>query len=125
MDELEKAAYEFMNQPRNDEERLEGMLQCDIIQAIEDGFNGHDVRRDVILKDVNWLIEMVLKQHQEIERLKFDGERGYDILASVRDTLLPLVSPIGNACGDMTTCTVSNPECIKCLAEQIKDQFED
>jgi DNA-directed RNA polymerase subunit RPC12/RpoP len=62
---------------------------------------------------------------KEIERIRADGERAYDILASVRDTLLHLVSPIGNACGDMTSCTVSNPECIKCLAEQIKDQFED
>jgi hypothetical protein len=69
--------------------------------------------------------EKVERLQKEIEQLKDDNDRAYDILANVRDILLPLVNPIGNACGDMGACTVSNPECIKCLAEQIRGQFED
>lgn len=57
MDSLERSAFEFINQPRDDEEWLEALIESDIAQAVEDGFNGHKVRRDVILKDVNWLIE--------------------------------------------------------------------
>jgi len=67
MDELEKSAYRFMNQPRNEREKLEQILQHDIIQAIEDGFNGHDVRREEILKDVNWLIETVIRLGTEVK----------------------------------------------------------
>jgi hypothetical protein len=66
MDKAEKSAYAFMNQPRNKKERLESLLQHDIIQAVEDGFNGHDVRRDVILKDVNWLIEQVANKEKQL-----------------------------------------------------------
>jgi hypothetical protein len=33
--------------------RLENLMQCDIIQAIEDDFNGHDIRRETILNDVS------------------------------------------------------------------------
>jgi predicted nuclease with TOPRIM domain len=66
MDKLEKAAYRFMNQPRSEKEKLEMIRQCDIIQAIEDGFNGHKVNRDEILKDVNWLIEQAEKLEKEL-----------------------------------------------------------
>jgi predicted nuclease with TOPRIM domain len=66
MDKLEKAAYRFMNQPRSEKEKLEMIRQCDIIQAIEDGFNDHKVNRDEILKDVNWLIEQAEKLEKEL-----------------------------------------------------------
>jgi hypothetical protein len=46
---------------KTDEERLELIIQCDIIQAIKDGFNGQEVKKELILKDVNWLIGLALK----------------------------------------------------------------
>lgn len=48
---------------------------------------------------------------------------GYDILAKVRDILLPLVEPT-DPCGDYGTCTVSRPECMECLAKKIASQYE-
>ena len=51
MDELEKSAYRFMNQPWNEREKLEQILQHDIIQAIEDGFIFCDVSHELVDKD--------------------------------------------------------------------------
>lgn len=78
-----------------------------------------------MIQNAKEIEQEVIKLKKENERLKDDNDRAYDILANIRDILLPLVNPIDNACGDMGACTVSNPECIKCLAEQIKGQFED
>lgn len=74
----------------------------------------------------NLFIDKYGDYHQlqdENERLQKDNDRAYDILAKVRDVLLPLVNPLSNQCGDMLACTVSNPDCIECLAKQIKSQF--
>jgi hypothetical protein len=44
-------------------DRLEEMLQCDIIQAIKDGFtNGFHVNQENIIKDIEWLIETVQRR---------------------------------------------------------------
>ena len=45
------------------------------------------------------------------------------VLANVRDLLLPLVDSENCICGDMVSCTVSNYNCVECLAEQIVKQF--
>jgi len=61
--------------------------------------------------------------------VKVDYESKYDdalnILADIREVLLPLVNPKENICGDMLACTVSEPSCIKHLAEQIAKQYKE
>lgn len=57
-----------------DKERLEGIIQSDILRAIDYGFDGHNVRREKILADVNWLIgqaERVEKLEREIESREY------------------------------------------------------
>ena len=61
-----------------DSERLERVIQQDIVQAIEDGFNGHDVNRDKILNDVKWLIE----QAEKVEQLEKSNDRLKEIIVS-------------------------------------------
>lgn len=60
----------------------------------------------------------------EVEEWRMESEKAYKILANVRDILLPMVDSEGNECGDMVACTTSNPECVECLAEQIRKQYE-
>jgi hypothetical protein len=69
-------------------------------------------------------IKAIQKLQDESRRLKQERENLYEILANVRDTLLDLVNPEGNQCGDMLACTVSNPKCLECLAKQIRKQIE-
>lgn len=70
--------------------------------------------RNFIIFDIEWLID----QAEETER-------AYEILADVRNVLLPLVNPKDNECGDMVACTVTEPKCIICLADQIVKQYKD
>lgn len=46
-----------------------------------------------------------------------------EIIATVRDILLPLVEP-DEICGDYLACTCSNYECLECLAKKIRTQYE-
>jgi len=48
-----------------------------------------------------------------------------EILANVRNILLPLVDSESCECFDMICCTVSNMECVECLANQIVKQYND
>lgn len=49
-----------------DKERLEGIIQSDILRAIDYGFDGHNVRREKILADVDWLIKRVEELELEV-----------------------------------------------------------
>jgi hypothetical protein len=60
----------------------------------------------------------------EIYTLLEDKKDGYDILAKVREILLPLVRADENVCGDMLPCTVTHPSCIECLAKQVESQYK-
>jgi hypothetical protein len=72
----------------------------------------------------------VPKLEKEIKQLQYqkdyfekDNERHLDTLADVRDELLDFVN-VDNPCNDMLACTVSNPDCISCMAKNIKGVIE-
>jgi hypothetical protein len=80
--------------------------------------------REIDLEEhIDWLIQTVKELQERNEELN-DNEEGYLILADVREILLPFVDSKDSPCNDMLVCTVSNPNCIKCLAEQIIKQLQ-
>lgn len=47
-----------------------------------------------------------------------------EILANIREVLLPLVDPSDSECGDMLGCTMNSITCVECLAKQIAKQYK-
>jgi gas vesicle protein len=73
--------------------------------------------------NIYWLISQVEQLQYQKKYFEEDNERHLDTLADVRDELLDYVD-VNNPCKDMLTCTVSNPDCMKCLAKNIKGVIE-
>lgn len=48
-----------------------------------------------------------------------------NVLVKVRGILLPLVDTKDNECEDMLACTVTNWNCIECLAKRIAKQYKE